>query len=484
MGHLMGRSDAPAEVIDAARDLAESAFNQRQSEGFDDWRISTLAGPFEEITGGKRFEIWQMYYELHTPSPEGLSGSAHLSESTWTAPRRPSYLIFQTDRDGNRTLFTTFLESDSAPGTTSFQTSLLNDMTEQDNQTFLNMEGSQLAAMFRNQPRVMLERISGLSDIHQEMVIKRLANGISSWSQLEWENICLRMEITQLEEKSLLVWTLLKVTVGERIDDPKTPVEALEWMSKEKTINMTLLTPDGSKRYDVDPQAGNGPNRAIYFPISFDWQSAEGSYVKNSPMTLMLISRSRDFSLHFFEGSNLVLLRTDAQDKWFAAMPKDDPNDVFYQDVFQFMRVWYDEAEYSGLTADIRVPDAGQSQEAIAKAWVDAYEGAKTKATPGSEIACTYVRNEEIEIERFDELSPEELDSFYPAHTAGHERFGFQYKTVFVPENDRARSCLMAGNTGDYEGDDAPEGALEYTRRGYMYKTGDYWRCDEIGTGW
>lgn len=78
MGHLMGRSDAPAEVIDAARDLAESAFNQRQSEGFDDWRISTLAGPFEKITGGKRFEIWQMYYELHTPSPEALSGSAHL----------------------------------------------------------------------------------------------------------------------------------------------------------------------------------------------------------------------------------------------------------------------------------------------------------------------------------------------------------------------------------------------------------------------
>lgn len=201
-------------------------------------------------------------------------------------------------------------------------------------------------------------------------------------------------------------------------------------------------------------------------------------------MTLTLTDQNKDFSLYFYEGVNLVLLHTRHQDKWFAAMPKDDPNDVFYQDVFQFMRVWYDEAEYSGLTADIRVPDAGQSQEAIAKAWVDAYEGAKTKATPGSEIACTYVRNEEIEIERFDELSPEELDSVYPAHTAGHERFGFQYKTVFVPENDRARSCLMAGNTGDYEGDDAPEGALEYTRRGYMYKTGDYWRCDEIGTGW
>ncbi len=485
MGHLMGRSDAPAEVIDAARDLAESAFNQRQSEGFDDWQISTLAGPFEEITGGKRFEIWQMYYELHTPSPEGLSGSAHLSESTWTAPRRPSYLIFQTDRDGNRTLFTTFLESDSAPGTDSFRTGLLGVLVKADSQTFLNIEGSLLAEMFRNQPGQLMKDITGLPEINQEMTIERLANGISSWSQPEWENACLRMENIPLEEKSLLNWNTLEAMVDERMGDPKNPIEALDRMMKESAISMTLLTPDTGPQYNIDPQAGNGPNRALYFPNSFDWQLVEDvPYLRNVPMTLTLTDQNKDFSLYFYEGVNLVLLHTRHQDKWFAAMPKDNPNDVFYQDVFQFMRVWYDEAEYSGLTADIRVPDMGQSQEAIAKAWVDAYEGAKTKATPGSEIACTYVRNEEIEIERFDELSPEELDSFYPAHTAGHERFGFQYKTVFVPENDRARSCLMAGNTGDYEGDDAPEGALEYTRRGYMYKTGDYWRCDEIGTGW
>lgn len=485
MGHMMGRYDAPAEVIDAARNLAESEFNRRQSEGFDDWRGSTLAGPFEEITGGKRFEIWQMDYELHIPSPEVLSGSAHLSEPTWTVPRRPSYLIFQTDREGNRTLFTTFLESDSAPGTTSFQTSLLKGLTDVGDVELINLDSQELYQLFLLRPDQMMESVGTLlDDVRRDIILERLSVMLTVY-QDDWQEVQTYMKGAQLTRGGPEAWELLKTMVEANADGPKTPVEALEWMSKEKTISMTLLAPEGGGQYNANPKTGNGPNRVHAFPNSFDWQFVTETYVRSSPMTLTLTSQNGDYSLHFYEGSNLVLLRTDAQDKWFAAMPKDDPNDVFYQDVFQFMRVWYDEAEYSGLTADIRVPDVGQSQEAIAKAWADAYEGAKTMATPGSKIACTFVRNEDISFpDWLDEFSPEELDHFYPAHTAGHERFGFQYRTVFVPENDRARSFLMAGNTGGYEGDDAPEGALEYTHCGYMYKTGDYWRCDEIGTGW
>ena len=199
----------------------------------------------------------------------------------------------------------------------------------------------------------------------------------------------------------------------------------------------------------------------------------------------MLISRDGDFSLHFYEGTNLVLLHTRWQDKWFAAMPLGPPSAEQNGAVFRFMRVWYDEAEHAGLTANIRVPDVGQSQEAVAKAWADAYEGAMTNVTPGSIFACTYVRNEEISFpDWLDEFSPEELDRFYPENTAGHERFAFRYKTVFVPENDGAMNNLMAGNTGGYEGEDAPEGALEYTHCGYMYQAGGYWYCDGVGTGW
>ena len=42
----------------------------------------------------------------------------------------------------------------------------------------------------------------------------------------------------------------------------------------------------------------------------------------------------------------------------------------------------------------------------------------------------------------------------------------------------------MAGNTGGYTGEDAPEGAMEYTHCGYMYLTEEGWRCDGVGTGW
>lgn len=487
MDHMMGRYDAPADVIAAARSLAESEFNRRQSEGYDDWRVSTLLGPYEEITGGKRFEIWQMDYELHIPSPEVLSGSAHLSEPTWTVPRRPCYLIFQTDYDGNRTLFTTFLESDSAPGTDSFRTSLLNTAAADEyNQILLNVENSELVKMFLSQPETTIERICALPDINEDMVLKHLANGLSSCSKSEWDEVCARMWDFQWDGVGLDVWRVVKQMVDARMDDPKTPVEALERMAEEKTINMTLLTADGSKRYDVDPKAGNGPNRVHNFPDSFDWQFVDGElFVRNAPKTLMLISRDGNFSLHFYEGTNLVLLHTLWQDKWFAAMPWGPPSAEQNGAVFRFMRVWYDEAEHAGLTANIRVPDVGQSQEAVAKAWADAYEGAMTNVTPGSIFACTYVRNEEISFpDWLDEFSPEELDRFYPENTAGHERFAFRYKTVFVPENDGAMNNLMAGNTGGYEGEDAPEGALEYTHCGYMYQAGGYWYCDGVGTGW
>ena len=44
--------------------------------------------------------------------------------------------------------------------------------------------------------------------------------------------------------------------------------------------------------------------------------------------------------------------------------------------------------------------------------------------------------------------------------------------------------ALMAGNTGPYEGDNAPAGAQVYSRRGFMYLTEEGWRCDDLGTGW
>lgn len=43
---------------------------------------------------------------------------------------------------------------------------------------------------------------------------------------------------------------------------------------------------------------------------------------------------------------------------------------------------------------------------------------------------------------------------------------------------------MMAGNTIDYEGGDAPEGAMTYSRRGFLWLTDEGWTCAQVGTGW
>ena len=114
---------------------------------------------------------------------------------------------------------------------------------------------------------------------------------------------------------------------------------------------------------------------------------------------------------------------------------------------------------------------------------MDAYEGAKTQVSSGSTYACTYVRST-AEVEDLSWLAPEDMDDFFPANTKGYERFAFSYQTVFVPENEQCAHWLMAGNTGEYSGNGAPAGAMEYSRCGYMYLTEQGWRCDGVGTGW
>lgn len=257
---------------------------------------------------------------------------------------------------------------------------------------------------------------------------------------------------------------------------------AMDRLMKADTVNMNLLVPKGGGRYDVDPQAGNGPNRALGFTSDYDWSYAKDPGDMPAESLLMMCG---DLSLRFWPDSGLVLVSNWRESVWLRAEPNGDPEDVFRTDIFGFMRLWYDEAELAGLKSAAVVPDQGQSREEIVQAWADAYEGAMLEATPGSRYACTYVRNQDIWFpDWLDELTKEELDIFYPVSTRGHERFAFAYSTVFVPENDWALHYLMAGNTGPYEGGDAPAGAQIYSHCGFMYLTEEGWRCDIVGTGW
>jgi hypothetical protein len=148
---------------------------------------------------------------------------------------------------------------------------------------------------------------------------------------------------------------------------------------------------------------------------------------------------------------------------------------VFDGTIFTVLRSWYDEAEISSLRGDIVIPDEGQSDQEIAQAWADAYEDAMQRATPHSRYACTYVKTTAF-------INEDAMDSWYPDKALETEHFYFSYTTVFVPENDRAKNWLMAGNTSNYEESDAPSNALEYFHMGPMYLTEKGWRCDGAGS--
>jgi beta-lactamase regulating signal transducer with metallopeptidase domain len=244
------------------------------------------------------------------------------------------------------------------------------------------------------------------------------------------------------------------------------------------TVSITLTTADGvgGGRYEVPLEHGNGRNRVRGFDNSFDW-----SYMKSAPFfspesvnSLKVESPDGAAALQCWQGSNLVLCTLDSDSFLFSAGSLGS-DAVFDGTIFSYLRAWYDEAEIRGLRGDIIIPDNGQSNQEIAKAWADAYEGAMLRATPGSGYACTYVKTAAS-------VKEDSMDSWFPAKALETEHFYFDYSTVFVRENGKT-NWLMAGNTVDYTGSDAPAGALEYFRMGPMYLTEEGWRCDGVGTG-
>ncbi|HWQ76674.1 MAG TPA: M56 family metallopeptidase [Syntrophomonas sp.] len=244
------------------------------------------------------------------------------------------------------------------------------------------------------------------------------------------------------------------------------------------TVAMTLTAADGVGvgRYEVPLEYGNGRNRVSGFDRSFDW-----SYIKSAPFfspgsvsSLKVESPDGAAAIQCWQGSNLVLCTLGSESFRFSAGVLGS-DAVFDGTIFTYLRTWYDEAEISGLRGDIVIPDKGQSYQEIAQAWTDAYEGAMLRATAGSKYACTYVKTAAS-------VKEDSMDSWYPEKALKTEHFYFDYSTVFVRENGQS-NWLMAGNTVDYKGNDAPAGALEYFHMGPMYLTKQGWRCDGVGTG-
>ena len=260
---------------------------------------------------------------------------------------------------------------------------------------------------------------------------------------------------------------------------------ALDRIMEGESLTMTFTVADGGEErtYTTTPDApGNGRNRQYYFSEAFLWDDAgEGRAPSPEPAySLTVSSPDGTHRLQFWSDSELVRCTAGGTERWFTAVPA-QPDDLFAQDVFRYMRIWYDEVEWDALTAGLAIPDTGQSREEVARAWAEAYTSAYLQLTPGSHLARSYVRTVTQVVD-----TPE---SWFDQDMLEYEHFRFTMDCIFVPAGDWARSYSYAGNTVDYDADyqsrygGAPEGALINFLTGALYLTPEGWVCTGLGTG-
>ena len=390
--HVVPGVAGPADVMAVARDFAESAETQTET---DDWRILSLAGPCYEPFDGFTVEVYRVNYEHHSTAPEDvvLAGGMYIDEDGWVSPGYPDcdYLCFRVDGDGSRTYLFSMMENDCGPGTELFREDL---------------------------------------------------------------------------ERRLIQEGALAPTPGQDVQD------AWDGIKDHESLTLTLRTADETGGGTCRNLGYNEPGDLL---SDYTWEPLTEDRLPDPGYSNVLTLSAGDTSLTFYEDPRLVRCTVDGAASWYR-VTYTGTGDVFGCEIFERFRRWYDEAELYALRAAIpAIPDDGRSREEIVQEWVEAYEGIHLNVTDGSHAKWTYmdVRDIAIEEERPQELMPE-----YPG---AKDVFLFDYSAVFVPEGDP--NWFIAGNTADYEGDDAPEGALQWWRCGYMYLLEDGWHCDGAGTG-
>ncbi|MBD5162314.1 MAG: M56 family metallopeptidase [Oscillibacter sp.] len=249
-------------------------------------------------------------------------------------------------------------------------------------------------------------------------------------------------------------------------------------MQFDKSLTLTLRTADG-KGGGAYP-ASLGWNRPGDLTTNYTWEALTEDQVPDLSGTASLTVGAGANILTFYD-PQLVSCSVDGAASWYRAACA-GPEDPFACEIYEWFRRWYDEAEINAMEAAIPViPDDGRSREEIARTWVEAYEGTHLKVTSGSRFKCTYMDIQYVDLDLWNEVDITELLEEYAESRGAEDVFLFNYSAVFVPEGDP--HWFMAGNTGEYEGDDAPEGALQWWMMGYMYLMEDGWRCDGVGTG-
>ena len=186
--------------------------------------------------------------------------------------------------------------------------------------------------------------------------------------------------------------------------------------------------------------------------------------------------------LGFYEGTNIVAYHRSMTDPVYYYEAQGDFNffNVDGGTLYDRILKWYDEAELSTLCDEVDetgIPNRGQSWKEAAQEYLDAYEGVHLKVRSGSLFKYTWVKN-------LVEPAEETTQAFRERGELDENSYCFYSTTEFVPESEQVLGYAMAGNTGDCDDPDAPEGAYEYYRCCSITLKEDGWHGRIHGTGW
>lgn len=254
-----------------------------------------------------------------------------------------------------------------------------------------------------------------------------------------------------------------------------TPAEEMETLYQQITsddqFTMTLIL-EGNLAGSYPAGGWNRVSSITEQWTGYVWEHAEQPDLP--PGTSQLIFSRADESLVFYDLDGLVEHREGENSRWYRAL---QVQDNIYAGLYPSLRRWYDETELNALQQNIAIPDDGRNIDEIAQAWVEAYEGARLQASPGSWQRWTYMKV----------IYAKKSEDNIPAHEELDENtVPIVWSTVFVPEINTGNN-FMAGSTDYYTGDDPdiPAGALQWWLCGYLHRNEDgFWCCDGGGTGW
>ena len=181
----------------------------------------------------------------------------------------------------------------------------------------------------------------------------------------------------------------------------------------------------------------------------------------------------------FYEGTNIVAYHRSMTDPvdYYEAQDNFSIVDNDGRTLYDVIRTWYDEAELSALREEIGPLDKSLSWQEAAQQWADLYEGVHLNVTTGSEYKYTWVKTSV-------KPSEETTAAFRESGKIDENTYCFSITTEFVAESEWALSRSMAGNTGNCDDPDAPEGAYEYYCCCTITLEENGWHGEMCGTSW